>query len=157
MKEETQTLHVCGPRFLDARFQAGFLDASWSALWLLQAAGLLLGCQAGWLAGSLSCWACWACWNKLITLSMELLLPYKSLPDSRLASRPLGIIMVFHRFHRYRDFYDSHRFLWRFSAFHRFPHIFIVSINFQKTRVMDLQKPCTTLKLRSATPIQTFA
>ena len=30
---------------------AGLLDASWLVPWLLQVAGLLLGCLADWLAG----------------------------------------------------------------------------------------------------------
>ena len=53
LSEETQTLLAWRLRFSDARFQAGFLDASWLAPWLLQVAGLLLGWRAGWLGHEL--------------------------------------------------------------------------------------------------------
>ena len=48
---KTLTLHVWRLSFLDARFQAGFLDTNWLAPWLLQAAGLLLDWLRSWLAG----------------------------------------------------------------------------------------------------------
>ena len=64
LKEETRFLHAWRLRFLDARFQAGFLDASWLIPWPLQVARWLAARLAIWLAGSLSCWACRACWRE---------------------------------------------------------------------------------------------
>ena len=53
LEEETQTLHAWRLGYLDARFQAGFLDDGWLVFWLLHVASWLAARLASRLPRSL--------------------------------------------------------------------------------------------------------